>query len=85
MLCWKLVELPKVDMAVGSKIFKREEGILRVEEVKVNLVGLQRTIKCKRKNQIGKLISLTMNFGFKWRLVSRSRFKCDLNLIHCLE
>ncbi|MCI64021.1 hypothetical protein A2U01_0085278, partial [Trifolium medium] len=30
----KLVELPKIRMMVGGKIFKRAEGIPRVEEVK---------------------------------------------------
>jgi hypothetical protein len=62
------------------------EGIPRDEEVVVHLVGLRRVVGCKRKNQTEKLESKTMDVvGSKWRLVSRSRFKWDLNLIWCLE
>jgi hypothetical protein len=28
----KLVELPKITMVVGGKVFKRKEGVLSVEE-----------------------------------------------------
>jgi hypothetical protein len=34
------VELPKIYVVVGGKIFKRAEDIPGVEDVKVNLVGL---------------------------------------------
>jgi hypothetical protein len=61
----KLVELPKIPMIVGGKIFKRLEGIPRVEEVDMNLLGLQRVVECKRKNQTGKLVSLSMVVGSK--------------------
>ncbi|MCI29414.1 hypothetical protein A2U01_0050623, partial [Trifolium medium] len=40
----ELVELPKNPMVAGGKIFKRVEGIPRVEEVKVNLLGLRRVV-----------------------------------------
>jgi hypothetical protein len=32
-----------------------------------------------------KLVGLEMVVGSKWRLVQRSRFKCDLDLAYCLE
>ncbi|MCI71633.1 hypothetical protein A2U01_0092896, partial [Trifolium medium] len=41
----KLVELPKIPMVVGGKIFKTAEDIPMVEEVKVNLVDARGRIK----------------------------------------
>jgi hypothetical protein len=46
---------------------------------------LERVVGCKETNQTKKLVSLTMIVGRKWRLVPRSRFKWNLNLIFYLE
>ncbi|MCH90050.1 hypothetical protein A2U01_0010956, partial [Trifolium medium] len=53
-LWWKLVELPKISMIIGYKNFKRVEGIMRVEEVKVNLLGLAMVVgsKCRLVSRI---------------------------------
>jgi hypothetical protein len=59
------VELPKIPLVVGGKIFKRTKDIPRVEEVNMNLVILQRVVECKRKNQTRKLLSLAMVVGSK--------------------
>ncbi|MCI32477.1 hypothetical protein A2U01_0053691, partial [Trifolium medium] len=53
-------------MVAGCKIFKRAEGIPRVEEEEVNLVGLRRVVGCKRKSQTGKLAGLAMGVRSKW-------------------
>ncbi|PNX59181.1 hypothetical protein L195_g051286 [Trifolium pratense] len=45
----KLVGL--TPLVVGGKIFKKTKDISRVEDVKVNLVGLRRVVGCKRNNQ----------------------------------
>jgi hypothetical protein len=57
------VGLHKILVVARGKIFKRAEDILRVEEVKVNLVGLRVVVGCKRKNQTEKLVSLAMVVG----------------------
>jgi hypothetical protein len=59
------VGLPKIHVVAGGMIFKRAEDIPRVEEVKVNLVGLRRVVGCKRENQTEKLVSLAMVVGSK--------------------
>ncbi|MCI92413.1 hypothetical protein A2U01_0113709, partial [Trifolium medium] len=43
----KLVELPKIPMVAGCKIFMREEGIPKDEKEEVHLAELRWVVGCK--------------------------------------
>ncbi|MCI35349.1 hypothetical protein A2U01_0056570, partial [Trifolium medium] len=49
----KLTKLPKIPMVVEGKIFKRAEGITRVEEMKVNFVRHKVSLDPRRRMKPG--------------------------------